>query len=213
MVRQALLRCPASELSALPASRDSYIVEFFAEKMVFKAQRMNPQGVQGLSGGALCFFFRNYLKDEIREGSRFTSLDDRAESAPEDAPTPHAAVKEFLGALGGPVCLAEQIQTFIADQEEWAIRMLGGHFCADEDEAIPMSSLCKGIASYHYKAQKLGITIKKDADALVGYEHTRIGQWMQSLGVAIVPDSMPVMRFLLEALCLEALETYQGRNS
>jgi hypothetical protein len=213
MVRQALLRCPASELSALPASRDSYIVEFFTEKMVFKAQRMNTQGVQGISGGSLCFFFRNYLKDELRDGARFTALDDEPEIASDDGTKSDAAVKEFLDRLGGHTRLAEKIQAFIAEQEEWAIRMLGGHFCADDDQAIPMSALCKDISSYHYKAQKLGITVKKDADSLLGYEHTRIGQWMQSLRVTIEPDNMSVMHFLLDALCLEALEIFHGGKS
>ena len=66
IVRSALMRCPASELRSLPDSRESYIDEFFTEKLFFKAQRKSDAGIQSISGGALCRFFRNYLLDQVR---------------------------------------------------------------------------------------------------------------------------------------------------
>ncbi len=67
-----------------------------------------------------------------------------------------------------------------------------------------MHTLCAGIPAYHYKAQKLGVTVKKGDAGLLGYEHSMIGQWIQSLDVPIRPDNQIVIRFLMEAICREA---------
>ena len=205
-VRMALLRCPATQLRDLPDSRESYIDDFFTEKLFFKAQRATAGGIQTISGGALCFFFRNYLTDQLR-GIKPTQEIGDAEAAPEmsvDCADPDEAVKGFLNQIGGHEALASSVDSFLAQLEAWALLMLRSHFCADDDEAIAMSELCKGIASYHYKAQKLGITVKKNTGDFLGYEHTRIGQWVKGMGVAIVPENYAVIVFLLGALCLEA---------
>lgn len=193
----ALRRCPASELASLPDSRDSYIHEFFTEKIYFRAQRMPDTRNQTISGGALCFFFRNYLRDRLR--GRGTTGE-----TPDPREPPDVTVAELLDLIGGPEALARSVDDFLVHLEDWALLMLRGHFCADDDEAIPMSKLCKGVAAYHYKAQKLGITVRKNAEGFLGYEHTRIGQWIKAMGIDIVPENHPAIRFLLEALCLEA---------
>ena len=204
LVRQALVRCPAPELGSLPDTRESYIDEFFTEKLFFKAQRMSDTGIQSLSGGALCRFFRNYLLDHLRHYERRpiakTNPDDEGHS---EVPDDDGQVDRFVSTIGRDR-LGHALQAFLASLPDWALLMLRGHFCADEDEAAPMSSLCKGIPSYHYKAQKLGITVKRGADGLIGYEHTQIGQWMESIGVQIAPENHAVMTFLLGAICLEA---------
>lgn len=209
LVRRALLRCPAPELAALPDKRENYIDEFFTEKLFFKAQRMSSAGIQSISGGALCRFFRNFLLDEVDRYKRNPLTEDEpgedwnAEQRDNELP-----IDDFIAEIGhGP--LAKAIDNFLAGLPDWALLMLRGHFCADDD-AVPMSKLCEGIASYHYKAQKLGVTVKKDADGLVGFEHTMIGQWMQALGVQIVPENHALMVFLLEAICLEATAKLEG---
>ena len=89
-VRIALLRCPASELAGLPDGRDAYIHEFFAEKMYFgRAQRMPETRNQTISGGALCFFFRNYLRDVLDGYRRMPILEERSGAAiPDDNEAP-----------------------------------------------------------------------------------------------------------------------------
>ena len=110
----------------------------------------------------------------------------------------------MLAQIGGREALATSVNAFLASLEDWALLMLRGHFCADDGDAIPMSKLCKGIPAYHYKAQKLGITLIKNTATFLGYEHTRIGQWVKELGVDIVPENRSEIRFLLEVLCLDA---------
>ena len=203
LVHRALLHCPAPELAALPDTRINYIDEFFTEKLFFKAQRMSSAGIQSISGGALCRFFRNYLLDEVDRYKRNPLTGDDAEDGlGTDGLDEDECIDDFLATIGRDK-LDGSIQIFLAALPDWALLMLRGHFCAD-DEAVPMSKLCKDIASYHYKAQKLGVTVKKDADGLIGYEHTQLGQWMQSLGVHIVPENHALMVFLLEVICLEA---------
>ena len=211
-VRTALLRCPAPELSGLPDRRESYIDEFFTEKLFFRAQRESDSGIQSISGGALCTFFRRYLIDMLR-GYQRTSL--AGEEVLERMPDPEtnsddeSAVDEFLATSGGHDVLHQRVADFLATLEEWGLLMLCGHFCADDD-AVPMSTLCKGIPSYHYKAQKLGITIHRGAAELLGYEHTLIGGWIAGMGVEINPQNAPVIEFLLGALCLEAAAALDG---
>lgn len=203
LVRRALLRCPAPELAALPDKRENYIDEFFTEKLFFKAQRMTPDGIQSISGGALCFFFRRFLDTEvIRYKLNPLTEEDREDERGADDPNEDELTDEFLANIGRDK-LDDSVQRFLASLPDWALLMLRGHFCADDD-TVPMSKLCRGIASYHYKAQKLGVTVKKDADGLIGYEHTLLGQWMQSLGVLIAPENHALMIFLLEVICLEA---------
>lgn len=205
-VRMALRRCPASELSALPDSRDNYIAEFFAEKIFFKAQRKQDEGIQTISGGALCGFFRRYLIDELRRRKRDEPLDD---DIPEVNPVvPDDPVDSLLRQIGGHEALAKSIEGFLAHLEDWALLMLRGHFCADD--SIPMSKLCKGIPAYHYKAQKLGIAVKRNAADFLGYEHTRIGQWIKGLGLDIVPENHSAIRHLLGMICLEAAAAAEG---
>ena len=205
-VRSALMLCPAKVLSALPDSRESYIHEFFVEKLFFKAQRARTPGIETISGGSLCRFFRRYLIDKIRARARESPLDDNAPDRDEKAApsAPDNAIEALLAQIGGRETLAISVNAFLANLEDWALLMLRGHFCADDGDAIPMSKLCKGIPAYHYKAQKLGITLIKNPVTFLGYEHTRIGQWVKELGVDIVPENRSEIRFLLEVLCLDA---------
>ncbi|MFH1871094.1 MAG: hypothetical protein ABIK82_17365 [Pseudomonadota bacterium] len=209
LVHKALLRCPASELAALPDTRVNYIDEFFTEKLFFKAQRGSTAGIQSISGGALCFFFRNYLRDELgRYKGKTLTEDEQVEEWNPEQHDDDQLIDDFLAEIGHAE-LGTAIQDFLAILPDWALLMLRGHFCADDD-AVPMYALCKGISSYAYKAQKLGVTVKKARDELRGYEHTMIGQWMQSLGVQIIPENHVLMKFLLEAICLEATAKLEG---
>jgi hypothetical protein len=205
-VRAALLRCPAPELSSLPDRRENYIDEFFTEKLFFRANRVAESGIQTISGGALCTFFRRYLIDLLRGYQRNSNSSQQDIEGVQDVDSyseDDAAVSEFLARAGGHEVLQRCITDFLATLEDWGLMMLRSSFCADDD-SIPMSSLCKGISSYHYKAQKLGITIKRNSTEMIGYEHTLIGQWIVNLGVKIVPQNMPIIHFLLGVICLEA---------
>lgn len=202
LVRSALMRCPASELSSLPDKRENYIDEFFVEKLFYKAQRVDNAAGESLSGGALCLFFRNYLRQLLDHyKARPISGDEPEESWDSADPADSSDVDEFLASFGIDR-LAGCIEAFLDQLPDWALLMLRGHFCADEP--VPMYTLCAGIPSYQYKAQKLGVTVKKGDAGLLGYEHSMIGQWIQSLGVPIRPDNQIVIQFLMEAICREA---------
>lgn len=206
-VRRALLRCPASELAVLPDQRTNYIDEFFAEKIFFRAASAGRDGIQSISGGALCSFFRRYLIDLLRGNQKLCSIEaDGLDTLSADKSDDEcdSIVREFIVHIGGEEQLSQRIGEFLANLEDWALLMLRGHFCADDD-AIPMAKLCKGISSYHYKAQKLGVTVKRGDAEMLGYEHTLIGRWMTSLGVEITASNIPVIHYLLGAICLAAV--------
>lgn len=198
------MRCPASELAALPDQRSSYIDEFFVEKIFFRAASAGRDGIQSISGGALCSFFRRFLIDQLRGNQKLCSVEPDALDAMVDESSDNqsdSCVREFLTHIGGDERLRHLTSEFMGGLDDWALVMLRGHFCADED-ALPMAKLCKGIPSYHYKAQKLGITVKRGDSDMLGYEHTIIGKWITSMGIAINATNMPVINYLLSAICL-----------
>lgn len=202
-VKRALVRCPSSELAGLPDQRGNYIDEFFTEKIFFRAGAGAADGIQSISGGALCSFFRRFLIDQLRGAQRHYPLDSGAlQDSTEDSSGDenHLLVHEFLVQIGGDEQVNELVRQFLETLDDWALLMLRGHFCADD--AIPMAKLCKGIPSYHYKAQKLGITVKRGDPEMLGFEHTLIGKWITSLGVEISPVNIPVIHHLLGLICL-----------
>lgn len=205
LVRMALLRCPAAELTGLPDDKEHYINEFFTDKVFFAEAR----GTHSLSGGALCAFFRNFLRDKLRTmpaTTPFSNLDNEdgrtfEEMLVDDAGT-RVEVSDFLQ-HSTPAALQESARRFLASLEEWGRVMLRQHYCADEP--IPMSTLCRDIPSYHYKSGFLGVTRAKKETSLLGYEHTLIGKWILSLGVKLTAENIEVVLFLLHVLCHQAL--------
>lgn len=205
LVRAALLRCPASELAGLSDDKENYINEFFTDKLFFAEAR----GTFTLSGGALCGFFRNFLRDKLRTKpptTDFSALDtDDGRTFEEilaDERGTRTSVSDFLHTTT-VATLHESAYEFLVGLEEWGRVMLRRHYCADEP--IPMSTLCRDIPSYHYKSGQLGVTRGKKETSLLGYEHTLIGKWLLSLGVELKAENIEIVLFLLQVLCHLAL--------
>jgi hypothetical protein len=157
-------------------------------------------------------FFRNFLRDYLDHYKAHPLSDEEPPDDVSDTRESDRNVNCFLAEIGVDA-LAERIQSLLEALPDWAMLMLRGHFCADDDVAVPMSKLCAGMSSYHYKAQKLGITLKKGSGDLQGFEHSLLGSWIGSLGVSIEPDNHDVIRFLLDAVCLEATARLEGDSA
>ena len=65
------------------------------------------------------------------------------------------------------------------------------------------------IASYHYKAKKLGITGQKGG-FFQGYEQTTLGSWLKKLGAEISPAWQRELVTLLNLLCLRVRQVMEG---
>jgi hypothetical protein len=62
------------------------------------------------------------------------------------------------------------------------------------------------VPSYHYRAVKLGVTMKKTDDA-AQFSNTKIGQWLRDeLGIAIHAENREAILVVFNLLAAEATE-------
>ncbi len=155
---------------------------------------------------SLCRFYKNFLIDKIRAKERrpvTTSID----LVPEDTPQCFKSASPPLDSPEDAIIRAAARQ-FLENEEEWVRLYLGLHYCPDRDDAITLFALGKRyqVASYHPKAQKLGITREKSKIGdYAAYRNTMIGGWLSFLGIEINEDHMEEIQHALEILCEQAL--------
>lgn len=213
LVRYVLQRCSAPILASLPESREHYIHDFFLRKVMETAAQATPLDHVGVLVG----YFQNFLKDQTRaawlqRSSSFDAMEeherDHLEAESSSCPDCESQdIDSLLGEAGltrGAVdaSAAEFIATLTPIEQTY----LRYNTCADEPES--MSSIAKRmeIANYHEKARKLGITGLKSG-FVTGYEKTRIGGWLQSLGIEVSLDWWPQLKSAMALLCLVVLSS------
>lgn len=212
-------RCRAVELERVGDDRDAYIAQFFLLK-VFEEVSHHSSPPQHF--GALCLYFRNFLKDTVKSAEHryLTQFDDPedgdesfADRVPNDPDTQDETNAHLFEANLNEVEVRLAAGEFLASLDVADQTYLACHSCADDNDAEPLSSLAKRmeIASYHYRALKLGITRKKD-EFEQGYEETKIGAWLtQQLGLQCTRDYVQEIFAALKILCDESLKKYAGR--
>jgi hypothetical protein len=223
-VAHILQRSQFSELASLPDTKEDYIQSFFLEKILKKA---NSADREPIHTGFIRHSFRNFLRDELRRPSNRNQvhLDTSDEDQPDETSQleqlrqlqQHKDGEDTVATMDIEQVLAEHGLTvekvqdsafsWLRSQEDWARQYLNVHFCPDHHDSPP--SLQKlatklGISAYHYRAQQLGITIKKSALAS-DYRNTAIGRWVIGLGIEILPENMRLLLFLFKSLCLATL--------
>lgn len=211
--------CRAPELNSLGDERDSYIAQYFLLK-VFEEVSHHSSPPQHF--GALCVYFRNFLKDIVKSAENrymtpFDDPDDGEESpanrVPDDCENRDETETLLREANLSETSVRLAAEAFLASLEVADQIYLACHSCADDEDAEPLSSLAKRmeIASYHYRALKLGITRKKD-EFEQGYEETKIGVWLtQQLGLQCTRSYVQEIFAALKILCDESLKKYAGR--
>ena len=207
IIFNALRRHASPELFALPESRDDYIQHFFTDK-VFPLDHSDCAHI-----GALRCYFQRYLIDQIRRQKTRAEipLDDTApmsshhddEAANDEAAHDAVLSPAFDGAPDYPG-IAASARAWLAASEAWARLYLALSYCPDAERSEPLRDLAAryNIASYAYKASRLGFNWKKGID---DYKNTLIGAWLVSLGFSISPDEMDAIHDALKILCFEAL--------
>ena len=94
---------------------------------------------------------------------------------------------------------------FLQSLDPADVAYLRHHSCADEEDREPLSAIAQRLAigsSYHYRARTLGITRSK-GETYAGYENTKIGGWLLSVGAALAQDWQMELAVLLILLCLQ----------
>lgn len=208
-----LALCQIRDFEAdLGGDRKSLIDDFFYDKIFATA---GSSAGEPFAPGALCSFFKNYLKDR-----QFSSWERRRVSADDDDHPESGYARcacetdpddlDLLSEVGLSLNeIMESASAFLQTLPEAERMYLALHACADDPEAL--SNLAKRfrVPSYHYKAKKLGITREK-GEFENGYEKTAIGHWLnQDLQLPLNGDYVKEILAALKILCLVALSEWK----
>lgn len=109
-----------------------------------------------------------------------------------------SSARDFLTAHG----LWERLRA----DSGWIMLYLREHFCPENGVALDALRRQHQIASHHYKARKLGITVPKDDQAALAlFRESYRGQWLTTLGIPVDNAHRVEMALALQMLCLVAL--------
>ncbi|HSV61015.1 MAG TPA: hypothetical protein VLJ19_19130 [Variovorax sp.] len=221
IVGEALRNCNPPELKVLGEGRQELVAQFIYVKVL----RLDADPDEAEEGGAaphaanghsapstafaLCAYFRRYLIDCTRASSfkRKLSIGEQVSETQLDAQ---------LGMQGAPDadCLAEHglsdakvqhsAREFIAGLPEPERLLLCEGFGREAAGGLSGIASRHAIASYHYRAGRLGLVHKREG-LPADYARTLLGGWIQNtLGIAIAPDNMAAILQVFKILGAEA---------
>jgi hypothetical protein len=217
LVLAALRGYYPSELRGLPEDKEELISQFFFSRVLRLDFEQRPSHASPESAPstahALCAYFRRFLIDCLRSASLQRNLsieidgvqaevDSRAH-APDDPVA--AALAEFGLSEADVRGLA---RAFVAALDAPDRVVLAGSLgaCGERKGGLKAVADRYEVPSYHYRARKLGVTMKKRATPR-SFAATKIGRWMEdTLGIAIAPENRDAILIVLNLLALEAHE-------
>ena len=191
-------------------ARQDLIHAFFVQKILQNARTTQAGDLE--SAHALHSYLKRFALDELDDLTKEACLNedgaaDKGLLAETIAACPVMLSHDDLHLLaeaGIDVATAnEKADRFLATLGEGERRMLRHHTCAEDEDRLPMDAIAKRwqIASYHYKAKKLGITGQKGG-FFHGYEKTLLGGWLKELRAEISPEWHRELVSLFNLLCL-----------
>jgi hypothetical protein len=216
LVETALKDSNPPELNALGEGRQELIVEFIYTKVLKLGSDPLDLGKVGSESEnsapsttfAVCAYFRRYLIDCTRASSfkRKVSLDDDAQDSDfyqraDEIETIEESLVEF-----GLTCnkVSHEAKRFIANLEGPEKILLCEGFGSDESGGLSGVASRHAIASYHYRAGRLGLVHKKER-LPKEYGKTQLGTWIeQTLGIPIHPENMATILSVFKILGVEA---------
>ena len=196
----------------LGGDREDLINDFFHDTIFARAG-----GAAGapVAPGALCGFFKNYLKSRGKAAWERHRVSADDEDRPQDAYdhcayTPDPDDAALLGEAGlAPGDVLESASAFLETLPEAERMYLALHACADDPEALANLAKRFRVPSYHYKAKKLGITREK-GEFEAGYDKTAIGRWLnQGLRLPLTAEYLGEILAALKILCWVALSEWK----
>jgi hypothetical protein len=216
LVETALKDSNPPELSALGEGRQELIVEFIYTKVLKLGSDpvdLEKVGSESESSApsttfAVCAYFRRYLIDCTRASSfrRKVSLDDDSQDAEflqgaSEDETIESSLVEF-GLSSQKV--GQEAKRFIANLDTPERILLCEGFGSDESGGLSGVASRHAIASYHYRAGRLGLVHKKER-LPKEYGKTQLGAWIeQTLGIPIHPENMASILSVFRILGVEA---------
>jgi hypothetical protein len=218
LVKRALRSYHPLELHALGEDKEELVHQFIYTKVLRLApghmdSRATPESAPS-NGYAICAYFRRYLIDCLRSASHQRNVSMEADGMAQEIDLHAHAIDDPIDS----VLLQHNLN-------EASVRAAAHAFIAslDAPERVVLSgtlggySECKGglsavaarhrVPSYHYRAVKLGVTMKKTAGA-DEFSNTKIGRWLSDdLGIAIDVDNRDAILIALNLLAVVSCES------
>ncbi|WP_162569809.1 hypothetical protein [Variovorax sp. SRS16] len=218
IVGGALRTCNPPELQALGEGRQELVAQFIYVKVLRldadpdeadDAARREASGHSAPTNAfALCAYFRRYLIDCTRASAfrRKLSIGDQISESQFEAQVGAAdsADDELAehGLSAGAVHAAAR--AFIATLPEPERILLCEGFGREAEGGLAGIASRHLIASYHYRAGRLGLVHKREG-LPADYARTTLGRWItQTLGIAIDADNMGAILQVFKILGAEA---------
>ena len=213
IVGGALVACNPPELQALGEGRQELVAQFIYVKVL--RLDADPDEADERAGHsapstafALCAYFRRYLIDCTRASAfrRKLSIGDQiTEAQLEDEIGPDEDLEGCLAEHGLSMQAVQQAaREFIAGLPEPERLLLCEGFGKEAEGGLSGIASRHAIASYHYRAGRLGLVHKREG-LTADYARTRLGGWLQqTLGIAIEPDNMAAILQVFKILGTEA---------
>ncbi|WP_245254281.1 hypothetical protein [Paraburkholderia sp. LEh10] len=212
IVRRALQTYYPFELQALGEDKEELISQFIYCK-VFRLEASHahteafPLHSAPSNGHAVCAYFRRYLIDCLRNASHQRNVLFDSEGVLAQIEQQTAEQSDPVGSVLLQYGLDERIvresaERFIAGLDEADQLLLGGSlgWLSNEKGGLAEIAARYRIASYHYRARKLGVTLKKGS-LPADFAATIIGAWIEkTLGIDIAPDNRIAILLVLGIL-------------
>lgn len=215
LVKGALRTYHPPELQSLREDKEELIAQFIYSKVL----RLEPGHTEShaseqsapSSGYAVCTYFRRFLIDCLRSASyqRDVSMevDGIEQQVDEHAHAVDDPVQSVLMQYGLDETRVRHLaREFIGGLDKYEQLVLAGTlgWCSGGKGGLFGIASRHHIPSYHYRAVKLGVTLKKSAQS-EDFAATKIGRWIGSvLGIAISADNQSVILIILNLLAVES---------
>ncbi len=221
IVGEALRGCHPPELKVLGEGRQELVAQFIYVKVLrldadpddgsdgeAPQPRERAQHSAPSSAFALCAYFRRYLIDCTRASAfrRKLSIGDEVTDGQLEAQLgAHEDAESRLAEHGlSSAAVHAAARAFIAALDEPERLLLCEGFGQEAPGGLSGVAARHAIASYHYRAGRLGLVHKREA-LPTDYARTQIGRWLQeTLGIAVVPDHMAAILEVFKILGAEA---------
>lgn len=215
LVKGALRGYHPPELQSLKEDKEELVAQFIYAKVL----RLEPghgechasEHSAPSSGYAVCTYFRRFLIDCLRSASNqrdvSMELDGVAAQIDEHAHAPDDPVASVLMQYGLDEARVRRLaRAFIDGLDRYEQLVLAGTlgWCSEDKGGLFALATRHHIPSYHYRAVRLGVTLKKSAQS-ADFAATKIGRWIGgTLGIAISADNQAAILLVLNLLAVES---------
>lgn len=221
LVKRALRTYHPLELHALGEDKEELVAQFIYAKVLRLAPghtETNACADSAPSNGyALCAYFRRYLIDCLRSAGHQRNVSMENEGMAQEIDLHAHALEDPVESVLMQHGLDEQrvrlfAREFIDGLDEPERIVLAGSlgWCSEGKGGLSAVAAQHRVPSYHYRAVKLGVTMKKTANA-DDFSNTKIGHWLTDvLGIAIELENRPSILVALNLLAAESSDSEMG---